>query len=86
METYISTLKIKGKRLGRVCLSLRERLHLRTRQLALTAGRSDGDITQPDYEQAKCEVTGEVDLKRQNTALETRKRDSKGHAPLFQSK
>ncbi len=35
----------------------------------MVAGRRDFEITQVDYEQAKRDVTGEVDLDRQNAVL-----------------
>lgn len=50
--------------------SPRERLHLRTRELAFLAGHAPVDITQANYEQAKREVTGESSLSRQNAALD----------------
>ncbi|MCH6255710.1 hypothetical protein MLD52_04080 [Puniceicoccaceae bacterium K14] len=51
-------------------LSLRDRLHIRTQQLAAIANRGESKITQRDYEQAKRELTGEVDLDRQNAKLD----------------
>jgi hypothetical protein len=44
-------------------------LHARERELAWHAGRTSSDVTQPDYERAKREVTGETDLDRQNAWL-----------------
>lgn len=49
----------------------RERLRLRTRELAVLAGRRSIDITQRDYEQAKREVAGESFLKGQNPILDS---------------
>lgn len=49
--------------------SPRERLHLRTCELASFEGRSSHEITQGNYEQAKREVTGEKILTRQNAVL-----------------
>ena len=51
-------------------LSLRDRLHIRTHELAEIAGRKKSEITQSDYELAKRELTGEVDLDRQNAKLD----------------
>lgn len=48
----------------------RERVHARTRELAVTAGRSPLQITQADYEQARREITGESDMARQEARLE----------------
>ncbi|MCC5838613.1 MAG: hypothetical protein JJT96_00700 [Opitutales bacterium] len=50
--------------------SARERLHLRTRELAVLAGRRSIDITWRDYEQAKQDVTGESTPERQNAILD----------------
>ncbi len=48
----------------------RERVHARTRELALIAGRLPPHVTQSDYEQARREVTGESDFDRQEAMLE----------------
>ena len=40
-------------------------VYARTRQLAINAGRSSGEITQLDYEQAKRELTGVSDMEQQ---------------------
>lgn len=48
---------------------LRQRLHWRTRELAVLAGHKPLDITQRDYEQAKRDVTGETNPDRQNAIL-----------------
>jgi hypothetical protein len=40
--------------------SLRARVHLRTREIALRAGRRPPDVEQSDYEQAKREVSVEI--------------------------
>jgi hypothetical protein len=50
--------------------SARERVGLRTRELAALAGRSPLDITQTDYEQAKREVTGESQPDKQDVFLD----------------
>ncbi len=47
----------------------RERVHARTRELALIAGRTPPHVAQVDYEQAKREVTGESDIERQEAVL-----------------
>jgi hypothetical protein len=47
----------------------REMVYARTRELAAINGRSDGNISQDDYEQAKRELTGERDLDRQEAML-----------------
>jgi hypothetical protein len=54
---------------GRMGLVPRERLHCRTRELALRAGRSPSDVAQRDYEQAKRELTGETNSERQDARL-----------------
>jgi len=41
----------------------------RTVDLAGRAGRSPIEIRQRDYEQAKCELTGETDFERQHAML-----------------
>lgn len=51
-------------------MSLRERLHLRTCEIARIQGRGSFEITQKDYEQAKRDVTGEKDPDRQNAILD----------------
>lgn len=51
-------------------LSSRDRLHLRTRELATMAGRSKFEINQGDYEQAKRELSSESDADRQNAVLD----------------
>lgn len=48
----------------------RERVHARTRQLALLAGRVPPQVSQTDYEQAKREITSETEPDRQNAALD----------------
>lgn len=48
----------------------RESVRARARELAVLAGRTPADVTQPDYEQAKREVTGESDPDRQEAILE----------------
>lgn len=48
----------------------RERLHQRTRELAVLAGRQPLQVTKADYEQAKQEVTGETSSDRQNLILD----------------
>ncbi len=49
--------------------SIRDRLRLRTRELAVRAGRAPQQISQLDYEQAKRELTGESDAERQDSVL-----------------
>ena len=49
----------------------REMVQARTRELALIAGRAPPHVTQADYEQAKRELTGESDMDRQDTMLES---------------
>jgi hypothetical protein len=48
---------------------IRELLELRTRALALRAGRVPPYISQLDYEQAKRELTGESELERQDAVI-----------------
>ena len=60
---------------GSVILSSREKIHVRALELAEIAGRGSDEITQFDYEQAKRDVTGEVDRDRQNAVL------TAGHTP-----
>lgn len=48
----------------------RERLHRRTRELAQLAGRGPAGVLQADYEQARCDLTGERDRERQEAKLE----------------
>jgi len=49
----------------------REMVRARSRELALIAGRTPPQVSQLDYEQAKRELTGESDLDRQDTILES---------------
>ena len=49
----------------------REMVRQRSRELALIAGRNPPQVSQIDYEQAKRELTGESDLDRQDTILES---------------
>lgn len=49
----------------------RERVHARTQQLAVLAGRTPPQVSQVDYEQAKREVTGETESDRQNEVLDS---------------
>lgn len=53
---------------GRVTRAI---VNLRTRELALRAGRTPSQVEQSDYEQAKREVTGESDPERQAEALDS---------------
>ena len=48
---------------------IREMLHVRTRELALHAGRIPPHVSQLDYEQAKRELTGESELDRQDVMI-----------------
>jgi hypothetical protein len=48
----------------------RERLALRTRELAVLAGRLPLDVTQTDYEPAKRDVTGESVPAQQDAILD----------------
>ncbi|MCC5025350.1 MAG: hypothetical protein J6386_22370 [Candidatus Synoicihabitans palmerolidicus] len=48
--------------------TLRERVHHRTQELAVFAGRIPPEIAQSDYEQAKRELTGETDRECQSIA------------------
>lgn len=50
--------------------SARDRVGLRTRELALLAGRRPPTVTQADYEQAKQDVTGESIPARQDLILD----------------
>lgn len=43
----------------------REMVHVRACELALVNPRSEGRVSQADYEQAKRELTGESDTDRQ---------------------
>ena len=45
-------------------------VHQRASELAEIEGRNPTDVTQADFEQSKCELTGEPDLDRQETVLE----------------
>ena len=47
----------------------REMVHARARELALLAGYAPADVRQSDYEQAKRELTGESDMDRQDSVL-----------------
>ena len=47
----------------------REMVHMRTRELAVEAGRAPPQVSQVDYEQAKRELTGESDTDRQEAML-----------------
>lgn len=48
----------------------RERVHARTQEFAVRAGRRPPQVSQADYEQAKREVTGETEIDRQYAALD----------------
>ncbi|MBC8011344.1 MAG: hypothetical protein H7067_14755 [Burkholderiales bacterium] len=50
----------------------REMVYVRTRVLALRAGRVPPHVIQIDYEQAKRELTGETEPERQDAALAER--------------
>lgn len=50
--------------------SIYARLHLRTRELAVLAGRLPHNVNQIDYEQAKRDVTGESNLSRATAILD----------------
>jgi hypothetical protein len=50
----------------------REMVRSRTLQLATIAGRGVHQIKQSDYEQAKRELTGELDFDRQQAVLDGR--------------
>lgn len=54
----------------------RDRVSMRTHELAVSAGRSPLEITQADYEQAKRELTGETDPQRQNAVLDAPRTDA----------
>jgi hypothetical protein len=45
---------------GEAEAALRARVHLRTREIALLAGRRPPEVEQSDYEQAKREVSAEI--------------------------
>lgn len=47
----------------------REMIAIRTRELAVLAGRIPPYVEQTDYEQAKRELTGESDSARQDAAI-----------------
>jgi hypothetical protein len=49
----------------------REMVYKRARELAIIAGRAPLQVSQVDYEQAKRELTGESDLDRQETILDS---------------
>ena len=49
----------------------RAMVHVRTRELALIAGRVPPHVARVDYEQAKLELTGEPDLDRQDAMLDS---------------
>jgi hypothetical protein len=48
----------------------REMVHARTREMAVQAGRAPLQISQADYEQARVELTGESDMRRQEAVLD----------------
>lgn len=48
----------------------RERLHQRTRELAVLAGRQPLEVSKADYEQAKQELAGETSSDRQDLILD----------------
>ena len=48
----------------------RQKLHVRTCELAVLAGRVPPQVAQCDYEQAKRELTGETDPARQRALLD----------------
>jgi hypothetical protein len=48
----------------------RDMIHARARELALVSGRSPADVSQGDYEQAKRELSGGLDIDRQDEILE----------------
>jgi hypothetical protein len=47
----------------------RSQVRTRARELALLSGRSPHQVSQADYERAKRELTGETDLRRQESRL-----------------
>jgi hypothetical protein len=49
----------------------RDMVNARAREIALIAGRTPPHVAQTDYEQAKRELTGEEDIDRQETILES---------------
>lgn len=49
----------------------RERVHARTRELAIQNGRQAHQVTRSDYERAKREVTGEREPYRQDGLLDS---------------
>ena len=61
--------------IGRVT---RERVHVRALELAWIAGRVPPHVSQADYEQAKRELTHEVDLSRQNALLDSKPASQSG--------
>src|SRR5689334_17417820 len=54
----------------------RERVYARTRELAVKAGRPSLQVSQADYEQARCELTGESDMVRQEAVLDASAADA----------
>lgn len=58
----------------------RERVYARTRELAMKAGRPSLQVTQSDYEQARCELTGESDMLRQEAVLDAPSADTPASA------
>ena len=48
----------------------RERVHRRTHEMAVSAGRSRTQITHSDYLRARRELTGESDFSRQDSVLD----------------
>lgn len=64
METFSPPFAV---RVGAVTRAM---VHERTRELAVLAGRSPAQIIYPDYWRARCEVTGETDLGRQESRLD----------------
>jgi hypothetical protein len=53
----------------------------RARELALIGGRALSGVTQADYEQAKRELTGESDLDKQETMLESLPEEMRDPSP-----
>jgi len=49
----------------------REMVHTRARELASLAGCAPAHVHQSDFEQAKRELTGEVDIDRQDAVLDS---------------
>lgn len=56
----------------------RARVYARTRELAVKAGRPPLQVSQSDYEQARRELTGETEMRRQEEVLDAAEDAARG--------